>query len=52
MMFLWTSFVMIGVKFPVLYVWPATNIKGLIFPVARMHFALAGNRTQTSVIDF
>lgn len=47
MMFLWTSFVMIGVKFHVLYMWPATDIKGLIFPVLCMHFALASTRTQT-----
>jgi len=43
---------MVGVKFPVLYVWPATDIKGLIFSVVRMHFALASNRTQTHLIDF
>lgn len=44
---------MIGVKFPVLYVWPATVIKCLIFPVImRMHFAFASDRTQTHTVDF
>lgn len=52
MMFLWTSFVTIGVKLSVLYVWPAPDIKALTLPVAHMHFALASNRTQIHVIDF
>lgn len=43
---------MIGTKFPVLNVWSATNIKGFIFHIVHMHFALAGNRTQTCVVDF
>lgn len=51
-MFLWTCFVMIGVKSPVLNVWPATDIKGFIFHVVHMHFALACNRTQTFIVDF
>lgn len=51
-MFLWTCFVTIGTKFPVLNVWPATYIKGLIFRVVHMYFALASNRTQTFVVDF
>lgn len=52
-MFLWTSFAMVGVKFPILYVWPATDIKCLIFPVImRMHFAFASDRTQTHLVDF
>lgn len=51
-MFLWTRFVRIGAKFPVLNVWPATDIKSLVFHVVRMHFALASNRTQTLVVCF
>lgn len=43
---------MIGAKFPVLNVWPATDIKGLIFHVVCMHFAPASNRTQMLVVYF